>query len=196
MSLPATPSVSPAAFRDTLGRFGSGVVVVAGVDGQGPAGLACQSFFAVSLDPPLIAVSPSVTSASWRRVAATGAFAVSVLAASQRELCLTFGRGGPRDKFAASGWDPGPSGSPFIHGALAWLDCRIAAVHEAGDHYLVLGTVRHLVARAGDPLVFFRGMFGTFAPEPGATEPGATEPRQPPAEDVWGSGPWQQGLDW
>jgi len=147
-------AVSPAAFRDTLGRFGSGVVVVAGA---GPAGLACQSFFAVSLDPPLVAVSPSVQS--------------------------------------ASGWEPAPSGSPFIHGALAWLDCRICAVHEAGDHYLVVGEVLHLAAAgAGDPLVFFRGAFGTFAAGTGAV-PQPAAPREP-ADDVWRSGPWQEGLDW
>jgi 3-hydroxy-9,10-secoandrosta-1,3,5(10)-triene-9,17-dione monooxygenase reductase component len=182
-------TVSAAVFRDTLGRFGSGVVVVAGRDAAGPTGLACQSFFAASLDPPLVAVSPSIGSASWRRVASTGAFAVSVLAAGQRRLCLAFGRGGPRDKFAASGWDPAPSGSPFLHGALAWLDCRISATYPAGDHFLVLGEVTFLRARSGDPLIFYRGAFGTFAgPDPVAVTP--------PPDEVWGSGPWQEGIDW
>ena len=174
------------AFRDTLGRFASGVVVVTGLDAAGPAGLTCQSFFAVSLDPPLIAVSPSLKSASWRRISATGAFAVSVLAAHQRELCLTFGQGGREDKFASAGWEPAPSGAPWIAEAVAWLDCAITAVHPAGDHWLVLGLVRDLAVGDGDPLLFHRGGFGTFA----------GFPRVPADDEVWGPGPWQEGVDW
>ena len=186
-------NVDARVFRDTLGRFASGVVVVTGADAAGPAGLTCQSFFAVSLDPPLVAVCPSLKSVSWRRIEATGAFAVSVLAAHQRELCLTFGQGGQKDKFAAAGWEPAPSGAPFIHDALAWLDCAIAAVHPAGDHVLVVGEVRHLTARDGDPLLFHRGGFGTFSSRVLASvgTAGASA-----ANEVWGEGPWQEGVDW
>jgi 3-hydroxy-9,10-secoandrosta-1,3,5(10)-triene-9,17-dione monooxygenase reductase component len=179
-------SVEASVFRDTLGRFASGLVVVAGVDAAGPAGLTCQSFCSVSLDPPLVAVSPSLRSASWRRIEATGAFTVSVLASHQRQLCLTFGQGGQADKFAAAGWAAAPSGAPWIGEAVAWLDCAIVAVHPAGDHLMVLGEVRHLAARDGDPLLFHRGDFGTFSPR--GLAPAGTE--------VWGSGPWQEGVDW
>jgi 3-hydroxy-9,10-secoandrosta-1,3,5(10)-triene-9,17-dione monooxygenase reductase component len=179
-------SVPASVFRDTLGRFASGVVVVAGIDAAGPAGLTCQSFCSVSLDPPLIAVSPSLRSASWRRIGATGAFTVSVLASHQRDLCLHFGRGGQQDKFAAAGWEPAPSGAPYIKDAVAWLDCVITAVHPAGDHLVVLGEVGHLAARDGDPLLFHRGGFGTFSPRVLAAAD----------DEVWGPGPWQEGADW
>lgn len=181
-------SVEASVFRDTLGRFASGLVVVAGVDAAGPAGLTCQSFCSVSLDPPLVAVSPSLRSASWRRIEATGAFTVSVLASHQRQLCLTFGQGGQADKFASAGWDPAPSGAPYIRDAVAWLDCAIVAVHPAGDHLMVLGEVRHLAARDDDPLLFHRGGYGTFSPRVLADVPANDE--------VWGPGPWQEGVDW
>jgi 3-hydroxy-9,10-secoandrosta-1,3,5(10)-triene-9,17-dione monooxygenase reductase component len=178
--------VSQTVFRDTLGRFASGLVVVAGIDAAGPAGLTCQSFCSVSLDPPLIAVSPSLRSESWRRIEATGSFTVSVLAAHQRQLCLTFGQGGQADKFAAAGWTAAPSGAPYIKDAVAWLDCAIVAVHPAGDHLMVLGEVQHLATGEGDPLLFHRGGFGTFSTRVPA---GA-------GTEVWGSGPWQEGVDW
>jgi 3-hydroxy-9,10-secoandrosta-1,3,5(10)-triene-9,17-dione monooxygenase reductase component len=181
-------------FRAVLGHFGSGVVVVTGVDAAGPAGLTCQSFFALSLSPPLVAVSPSVRSTSWRRIAAAGAFAINILAASQRRLCLTFGQGGPRDKFAVTGWDPAPSGCPRIHGALAWLDCRIEAVYPGGDHHLVVGRVEELQARPGEPLLFYRGAYGTFAAQDAAQRPAV--PPAWTADEVWGPGLWQEGLDW
>ena len=181
-------------FRTVLGHFGSGVVVVTGADEAGPAGLTCQSFFALSLAPPLIALAPSTGSRSWRRIASSGAFAVNILSAAQRRLCLTFGQGGAQDKFAATGWDPAPSGSPLIHGALGWLDCRIEAVHPGGDHHLVVGRVEDLKARAGEPLFFYRGAYATVA---GGQTP-RTVPAHPAwtAEDVWGPGLWQEGLDW
>jgi 3-hydroxy-9,10-secoandrosta-1,3,5(10)-triene-9,17-dione monooxygenase reductase component len=180
-------------FRDTLGHFASGVVVVTGAGAGRPAGLTCQSFCSVSIDPPLIAISPSVNSGSWRSIARAGHFAVSVLSHDQRELCLTFGRGGQRDKFATIAWHRAPSGAPLIHGALAWLDCRIEAVHPAGDHYLVLGRVDHLRAADGEPLLFYRGTFGAFTPDRHAAAVGRPDWT---ADEVWGQGMWLEGLDW
>jgi 3-hydroxy-9,10-secoandrosta-1,3,5(10)-triene-9,17-dione monooxygenase reductase component len=180
-------------YRDVLGRFASGVVVVAGlVDGR-PRGLSCQSFFSVSLDPPLIAISPARSSSSWREIEGTGAFAISVLSRDQRGLCLTFGRGGPRDKFATTPWRQAPSGAPLINGAVAWLDCAVEAVHSAGDHLLVLGRVMELWAGDGDPLLFHRGAFGGFAgDEPWAVSGGPDWD----AHELWGPGLWLEGIDW
>ena len=183
----------PTAYRDVLGRFGSGVVVVAGIADGTPAGLTCQSFFAVSLQPPLIAVSPSQRSRSWARIQPSGAFTVNVLTTRQRALCLTFADGGARDKFAATGWRPAPSGAPIIDGTLAWLDCRIEAVQQAGDHFLVLGRVEHLRACTGEPLLYYRGGFGAFTGDP---PPRTPAPADWTADDVWGAGLWQEGIDW
>jgi 3-hydroxy-9,10-secoandrosta-1,3,5(10)-triene-9,17-dione monooxygenase reductase component len=181
-------------YRTVLGHFGSGVVVVTGVDEAGPAGLTCQSFFALSLAPPLIALAPSVQSRSWRRIASSGAFAINILSAAQRRLCLTFGQGGARDKFAVTGWDPALSGSPLIHGALGWLDCRIEAVHPGGDHHLVVGRVEDLKARPGEPLLFYRSAYATIN---GQQTPGTASRHSAwTPEDVWGPGLWQEGLDW
>jgi 3-hydroxy-9,10-secoandrosta-1,3,5(10)-triene-9,17-dione monooxygenase reductase component len=187
----------PRTFRDVLGRFASGVVVVAGrgsEPGERPVGLTCQSFFSVSLDPPLVAVSPSAASTSWRVIEQTGRFAVSVLRDDQRDLCLTFGRGGLRDKFASGAWRAAPSGAPVIDGAVAWIDCDLQAVHPAGDHVLALGRVRGLqAAPTGEPLLFYRGAFGDFAAQerhPVGRRADMT------AEQVWGSGAWIEGIDW
>lgn len=190
----------PRTFRDTLGRFASGVVVVGGVDRDAgandgrPVGLTCQSFFSVSLHPPLVAVAPSSNSSSWRAIERSGAFAVSVLAEGSTDACLTFGRSGPLDKFATVGWHRAPSGSPVLRGALAWLDCRIHAIHPAGDHYLVVGEVDYLGAGDGAPLLFYRGGFGSFATH--ETSPQLAGRPDWTAEDVWGTGLWLEGVDW
>jgi 3-hydroxy-9,10-secoandrosta-1,3,5(10)-triene-9,17-dione monooxygenase reductase component len=151
----------PAVFRGVLGHFASGVVVLAGMTEQGPVGMSCQSFFSLSLDPPMIAISPSRTSTTWPRLRETASFAVSILKREQEALCRAFSVSGG-DKFAGVEWSPTEmTGSPVIDGALAWIDCRIGAVHEMGDHYFVVGHVVGLDSAVGEPLVFYRSQFGT-----------------------------------
>jgi 3-hydroxy-9,10-secoandrosta-1,3,5(10)-triene-9,17-dione monooxygenase reductase component len=158
----AVPSpIEKAAFRTVLGHFASGVAVVAGVDSDGPVGLTCQSFFSLSLDPPLIAIAPANSSVSWPRVEASGSFCVNILADDQEAIAWAFASSGG-DKFAGIGWSPAMSGSPRLHGALAWIDCDLHEVLDGGDHRLVVGRVRDLGNESGEPLLFYRGGFGTF----------------------------------
>ncbi len=52
---PVQSPVEAAVFRDVLGRFASGITIVAATDPDGaPIGLACQSFASLSLNPPLV----------------------------------------------------------------------------------------------------------------------------------------------
>ncbi|MFT4211284.1 MAG: flavin reductase family protein [Microbacterium sp.] len=187
MSTPEA-AFTAAEFRATLSAFASGVTIVTGAGAQ-PAGFTCQSFFSVSLDPPLVAISPSVQSASWARVAASGAFTVNVLGSDQDELCLRFGRPGITDRFAGVEWTRGATDAPRLHGAIAWIDCRLDAVHLAGDHLIALGRVEALEAKDHPhPLVFFRSRFAQLSSLP---------LRRPEweADLVWGSGPWLPALD-
>uniref|UniRef100_UPI0025D4D776 flavin reductase family protein n=1 Tax=Lapillicoccus sp. TaxID=1909287 RepID=UPI0025D4D776 len=64
-----TPTIDPALFRETLGHYPTGVVVVTATDDGGePAGMVVGSFSSVSLDPPLIAFFPSTSSFSFARL--------------------------------------------------------------------------------------------------------------------------------
>ncbi|HEX6236270.1 MAG TPA: flavin reductase family protein [Acidimicrobiales bacterium] len=158
-----TPDIDSARFRQVLGHFPTGVTVVsAAVDGD-PVGLCVGSFFSVSLEPPLVAFSAAKSSTSYPRIEASGRFCVNVLAEDQEEIGRVFAGKGP-DKFAGIGWRPGPvTSAPVLDDVLAWIECRIDAVHEAGDHWIVVGRVLDLqVGHEGGPLVFFRGGFGRF----------------------------------
>jgi flavin reductase (DIM6/NTAB) family NADH-FMN oxidoreductase RutF len=151
-------------FRQVLGHFPTGVAVVTGIDSDGqPAGMAVGSFSSVSLDPPLVAFMPDRSSTSWPRFRDSGSFCVNILGAEQESVCRTFaGRGG--DKFADLSWQPAGSGAPLLDGVLAWIDCDTEVVHEAGDHYIVIGRVRELdIGTPALPLVFFQGGYGRFS---------------------------------
>lgn len=161
-AVPDSP-VEPAAFRAALGRFATGVVVVAAIDGGAPHGLAVNSFTSVSLDPPLVGFCADRSSSTWPRIRAAGGFTVSVLSDGQERVCRTFARKGA-DRFASLTWTAGATGHPRLDGALAWLDCTVERVHRAGDHDLVLGRVRALATGEGSPLLFFGGAFGHLRP--------------------------------
>jgi 3-hydroxy-9,10-secoandrosta-1,3,5(10)-triene-9,17-dione monooxygenase reductase component len=160
---PAAFEPEPARFRQVLGHFCTGVTVITTADAGGPAGFACQSFAALSLEPPLVLFCPSRASATWPRIARAGHFCVNLLAAGQRELASAFGTSG-EDKFAGVRWSLSPSGAPVLDGVLSWAGCRVEAVHEAGDHFLVTGRVTELgAARPGEPLLFYRGRYAMTA---------------------------------
>jgi flavin reductase (DIM6/NTAB) family NADH-FMN oxidoreductase RutF len=161
---PDPAGTDPQTMRAVLGHFPSGVTIVTGMRPDGPAGFTCQSFSSLSLDPPLVLVLPSRGSTSWPGIADTGRFCVNVLAADQGELSTTFARSGT-DKFAGVSWTPSRLGSPILAGATAWIDCTLHAVHDGGDHLIVVGTVVDLAAGTGSPpLVFHRGAYtGTSA---------------------------------
>ena len=161
-----TQAIDPKWFRQVLGQYPTGVCVVTATDADGgQAGMSVGSFTSVSLDPPLVAFFPDKASTTWPRIERAGAFCVNVLAADQEHVCRAFATKGG-DKFTGLEWYRGRSGSPVIEGAIAWIDCDIEQVHEAGDHYIVIGRVRELdVANASLPLLFFQGGYGRFVPE-------------------------------
>jgi 3-hydroxy-9,10-secoandrosta-1,3,5(10)-triene-9,17-dione monooxygenase reductase component len=151
-------------FRGVLGQFPTGVTVVTANTPDGPVGLAVGSFTSVSLEPPLVGFLPAQTSTSWPLIRDSGAFCVNVLAEDQQDLARAFATPGG-DRFADRSWTAAPhSGAPILDGVLAWIDCDVAGVSEAGDHHFVLGQVRALgAATDGSPLVFFRGSYRSLA---------------------------------
>ena len=155
------------AFRHALGHFCTGVTVVAAVVDGEPIGFACQSFAALSLDPPLVLFCPGKTSRTWPLIEQAGSFCVNVLSHEQRDVSMVFGRSG-EDKFAAVSWSPAPSGAPVLDGVLAWIDCAIEQVVDGGDHHIVIGRVTTLGSPVpGRPLLFYRGSYAaTEAAEP------------------------------
>jgi 3-hydroxy-9,10-secoandrosta-1,3,5(10)-triene-9,17-dione monooxygenase reductase component len=158
------PVFDTAQFRRVLGHFPTGLVVVTalGPDGD-PAGLAVGSFASVSLDPPLVGFFVDRSSTSWPKIAQALRFCVNVLAEDQKELCQTFAVSGGR-KFDGLRWRRSALGSPVLDGVLAWMDCTLASVSDAGDHLAVLGAVQDLsVSRDGKPLLFFKGGFPRLA---------------------------------
>jgi 3-hydroxy-9,10-secoandrosta-1,3,5(10)-triene-9,17-dione monooxygenase reductase component len=152
-----TPTVVDAGqFRRVLSHFATGVVVVTGVVDDGPVGLTCQSFTALSLDPPMVLFCPSKSSTSWLRLATASYLCINVLSAEQHRLSDGFARSGS-DKFAGVAWSPTPHGAPALDGAAAHIEARVVARHDGGDHHIVTCLVEALSADSNpDPLLYYR----------------------------------------
>jgi flavin reductase (DIM6/NTAB) family NADH-FMN oxidoreductase RutF/DNA-binding IclR family transcriptional regulator len=158
-------AIEPRWFREVLGQYPTGVCVVTALPADGnPVGLAVGSFTSVSLDPPLVAFLADKSSTSWPRIRSAGRFCVNILGADQEHVCRRFASKAP-DKFEGLEWRAAGSGSPLIAGVVAWIDCDLDAVHPAGDHDIVVGSVRELQVEGGSlPLLFFQGGYGRFTP--------------------------------
>ena len=150
-----------ARFREVLGHFATGVTIVTASEDGEPVGFSCQSFAALSLDPPMVILAPAKSSTSWPRIAEAGAFAVNILAEHQEAICLNFAVSGG-DKFDGVAWTPGITGAPLIKGSLATIECTLGAIYEGGDHELVTGHVVAMEVGSGSPLLFYRSGFGRF----------------------------------
>ncbi|MEV7398155.1 flavin reductase family protein [Aeromicrobium sp. NPDC092404] len=148
-------------YRDVLGQYASGVTVVTTVLADVPVGMTCQSFTSVSLDPPLVAFLPMKTSRAFAAIRKSRRFCVNFLAADQAEISNSFASQAD-DKFAGVDWSPTEAGMPRLEGVVGWVDCVVQDVHEAGDHYLVIGRVEDLGHGDADkPLLFHRGRYRT-----------------------------------
>lgn len=151
------------AFRRALGCFATGVTVVTTRDvGGRHRGITINSLSSVSLTPPLILFCLDRTTPSFACFLATEGFAVNVLRASQLDLSVRFASAAA-DKWDGVGFDLWPGDLPVLRGCLATLGCRRHAVHDGGDHVIIVGRVERLAVAEGDePLVYFQSAYRTI----------------------------------
>lgn len=153
-------------FRDALGQFPTGVVVVTALAQTGERlGMTVSSFNSVSLDPPLVLFSlhrQAVSFTAWQRVKR---FAVSVLNDEQGELSNRFARA-KGEKWTGLSELNGRTGVPLLPNAVVVFECETYGHHDGGDHQIIVGRVVDLHENArvrGRPLVFFDGRYRQLA---------------------------------
>ncbi|MFL6764710.1 MAG: flavin reductase family protein [Sphingomicrobium sp.] len=150
----------PRTLRDALGCFATGVTVVTclGADGS-PAGLTVNSFTSVSLDPPLLLVCLARKATSAAALIAASHFAVNVLQTGQQPASIRFSTR-DEDRFGTTPWACGEAGAPILNDSLGVFECERRAVHEGGDHHILVGEVVKASFDASvDPLLYFRGRY-------------------------------------
>lgn len=150
----------PRTLRDALGCFATGITVVTATSEAGvPVGLTANSFTSVSLDPPLLLVCLANTANSLDIFRTAKGFAVNVLQIGQQPVSARFASKG-EDRFAATSWEQWSTGAPIINESLASFECERHAIHDGGDHQILVGRViRVRFEPRRDPLLYFRGKY-------------------------------------
>jgi 3-hydroxy-9,10-secoandrosta-1,3,5(10)-triene-9,17-dione monooxygenase reductase component len=148
-------------FKEALGHYATGVVVVSAMTDEGPVGFTCQTFGSLSLEPTLISFAARSASNTWPKIHENEVVGVSILASDQEAVARCFATTGV-DKFDGVSFHPGPLGSPLLNNALAHLEGRIVSVTTHGDHDIAVVHVEHVEVHEGMPLLYYRGGFNVL----------------------------------
>jgi flavin reductase (DIM6/NTAB) family NADH-FMN oxidoreductase RutF len=162
-------SVTQAEFRKAMGSFATGVTVIT-VDYEGEVqGMTANAFASVSLDPLLVLVCVDYRARTHAHLHARKRFGVNVLAENQRAVSEYYADPSPHhgqaEQKAGARFDRTKHGTPVLHGALAYLECRLHTAQDAGDHTIFIAEVEDVVVREGDPLLYFRGEYRKIGAE-------------------------------
>ena len=96
-----------------------------------------------SFEPPLVTNCVKSDSGSHAMIQESGVFALSFLAAGQKELAQQFFKPQRRvgNKFEDVEFYLGETGCPIIQDALGYVECQVVATVERGDHTVFVGEV-------------------------------------------------------
>jgi flavin reductase (DIM6/NTAB) family NADH-FMN oxidoreductase RutF len=156
-------SLSPIEFRKAMGCFATGVTILT-LDLEGEVhGMTANAFSSVSLEPPLVLVCVDHAARTHAHLHAKKRFGVNILAENQRVISEYYARPVYSHEHAeeevGARFDRTAKGTPILHGALAYMECRLQSAQEAGDHTIFIAEVEDIVVRQGEPLLFSRGKY-------------------------------------
>ncbi|HYP38939.1 MAG TPA: flavin reductase family protein [Chloroflexia bacterium] len=150
-------------FLRVMGSFASGVTVITvmGEDGV-PRGFTASAVSSLSLEPRMLLVCVSERSSSLQIIKDVGSFGVNILSAAQQEVAQQFATV-QGNRFAGLRWKPGTeTGAPIIGDSLAYAECRLTGNCMGGDHVILMGEILAGDAHEAEPLLYFRGRYGTY----------------------------------
>ncbi|HTW59411.1 MAG TPA: flavin reductase family protein [Terriglobales bacterium] len=158
-------------FRRAMGCFATGVTIITlALDGEEHGevhgevhGMTANAFASVSLDPPLVLVCVDRTASTHAHLHAKKRFGINVLCQDQRAISEYYANPARTheraEAEAGARFERTAHGTPMLHGALAYLECRLQSAQAAGDHTIFIAEVEDVVVREGEPLLFFRGEY-------------------------------------
>ena len=140
-----------------LGRFASGVTVVTTKAADGAdQGMTVSAFCSVSLDPPLVLICIEKAASAYDALVAAPGFVVNILSAGQEQIARRFSIV-DIDRFEGVGYSRSQSGFAVLDDVLGVIECNSFAIHDAGDHTIIVGEVEAARAETGTPLLYYRG---------------------------------------
>lgn len=151
-------TVSADDFKKAMQLWASGVAVVTTQSEKlGLQGMTVTSFASVSVEPPQILVCINENADTGEGIAASGSFAVNVLASGQQAVSNQFAGGASQaQRFADNPWQTGVTGAPVLSDTLMALECTVANKMKAGTHWIIVGEVQACHCHNGEPVLYYR----------------------------------------
>lgn len=159
----AVEPIEKSLFMRVMGSFASGVTVVTVVARNGePSGFTASAVSSLSLEPRMLLVCVNEKSSTLETIKESGSFAVNIMSAAQQDVAQQFATRSDH-RFTGVRWRPGSvAGAPILDGSLAYAECRLIDTCKGGDHVIVMGEVVAADAHEAEPLLYFRGRYGTY----------------------------------
>lgn len=160
MNVSIPPQINPRLFRRVMGRFASGVTVIAADDDGEARGMTASAFMSGSLEPPLCVVSVAKRARMHALLQRSRSIGISILAEGQEALSEQFaGRPIPglHPAFIRFG------AAPLLADASARIAAEIQARHDCGDHTLIVAHILHMDCDDRPPLLYHAGRYAELA---------------------------------
>ena len=153
--------------RRAFSCFATGVTVITGVDQNGkPVGITISSFNTVSLNPPLVLWSIGSQSDLCNSFRIGQKQLIHVLDVNQKDLALVFAKQLNKNSIQME-HQIEPSGLMRLANCLAYFECETIAVHEGGDHHIIVARVLSIEQDSDrHPLLFAQSQFNQLALDP------------------------------
>ena len=146
-------------FRRAMAAFATGVTVVTVDDNGLVHGMTANAFTSVSLEPQLVLVCVDHKAQTHAHLTARKRFGINVLSEKQSAVSEHYAdpeRNPATAERSGARFDRTAHGTPVLHGALAYFECRLQDARDAGDHTIFIAEVEDVVVGEGNPLLFFR----------------------------------------
>lgn len=134
-------------FRALMGRFITGVTVIAVPNAESPAdvvAMTASSLTSVSLSPLLLLFCVRNESSFLSHLRHSKKFSVNILASHQDSISRYYG--GSASKGYQGEWIFNANSMPILVEANASLICKIFHLQEFGDHHVVIGEITEMSA--------------------------------------------------
>jgi len=152
-------AIDPRDLRNVMGHFPTGVTIVTTKDKTGKVyGLTANALTSLSLDPPLLLICVDKGADCYACFEESKVFAVNFLTEDQEHLSRRFATKGV-EKFEGVQCREGQTGVPLLEGTMAYLECKVVAGYEGGDHTIYVGEIQAAEASGERPLLFFKGKY-------------------------------------
>ncbi|HUB02409.1 MAG TPA: flavin reductase family protein [Terriglobales bacterium] len=149
-------------FRKAMGTFATGVTILTVDHNSEIHGMTANAFTSVSLDPPLVLVCVDHRARTHAHLHARKRFGVNVLSNGQLPISEYYAQSAEshqHPEHVGARFDRTAHGTPVLHGALAYLECRLISTQRAGDHTIFIAEVEEVEVREGEPLLYFRSEY-------------------------------------